>query len=64
MKKRDYYMLGLLACLVVFAAFNRKTEKTQASPVELATPRMSSETKAAPPDSIQLVKEKVIKAGV
>lgn len=66
MKKRDYYILGLLVCLVVFASMNRKLDakNKMATQKELKTPVLKASVNVNSSDSIQKAETKVIKAEV
>jgi uncharacterized membrane protein len=60
MKKRDFYFLGLLVCIVIYAASHRSiSEKVDER--ELKT---NTSIKAAKPDSIQDNAAKTIEAGI
>ncbi len=65
MKKRDYYVLALLFCMVVFAAFYRtwKTKPAEISLEELQVPQATSEIQPLKTDSVQDNRNKVFKAG-
>ncbi|HKJ42407.1 MAG TPA: hypothetical protein VKA27_09960 [Sunxiuqinia sp.] len=66
MKKRDFYILGFLFCLIVYAAFNRKSaiNTSQANHQELLVPKAQSGVESVKVDSIVNRSEQVIKAGV
>ncbi|WP_423130429.1 hypothetical protein [Gaoshiqia sp. Z1-71] len=66
MKKRDYYILGLLACLVVYASLNRNGS-VNAKPDPASSKweqSVNTQDHAAKPDSIREKAVNVIKAGV
>ena len=66
MKKRDYYILGLLACLVVYASLNRNG-RVNAKPEPAGSKweqSVNTQENAAKPDSIRENAAPVIKAGV
>ena len=65
MKKRDYYFLALLFCLIIFATlhrtWNNKTEKIGLK--ELQKPHANTEIQPLKTDSIPTNINKVFKAG-
>lgn len=67
MKKRDFYILGFLFCIIVYASFNRKStaNDSQASKQELLVPKARNNNMGnMKVDSIHDNSEQVIKAGV
>ncbi len=65
MKKRDFYILGLLACLIIYASFNRKpaTEEENATPAVQIKQTSKTDTSRTQNDSISINAGKVVKAG-
>jgi hypothetical protein len=65
MKKRDYYFLALLFCLIIYATLHRtlndKTEKTKLE--ELQEPQATSEIQPLKTDSVQVNTNNILKAG-
>lgn len=65
MKKRDYYFLALLFCLIIYATlhrtWNNKTERI--SMEEPQEPHVTSEIQAFETDSIQGNTKKAFNAG-
>lgn len=67
MKKRDFYILGFLFCIIVYASFNRKStvDNSQASRQELLVPKArNNDMRAVKVDSIKNNSGQIIKAGV
>lgn len=66
MKKRDFYILGFLFCLIIYAASNRKTPDIEANTEQnrLQTPQAKTATKTVKSDSISTNAEIILKAGV
>ncbi|PTN08676.1 hypothetical protein [Mangrovibacterium marinum] len=64
MKKRDYYILAFLACLVVYAMLNRRSfaESNAQQPNKLES--QNAANSAASPDSLQTIPLKVNKAEI
>jgi hypothetical protein len=60
MKRRDFYFLGLLVCIVVYAALHRNITDKVAEREQKA----NTEMKAAKTDSIQDNTAKVTKAAI
>lgn len=65
MKKRDYYFLALLFCLIIYATLHRtwndKTEKISLEKTQ--EPHATTEIQSLETDSIQSSTNKVFKAG-
>ncbi|WP_339735556.1 hypothetical protein [uncultured Sunxiuqinia sp.] len=65
MKKRDYYFLALLFCLIIYATlyrtWNNKADKISLE--ETQKPQITNEIQALETDSIQSNTDKVLKAG-
>lgn len=61
MKKRDFYFLGLLVCIVFYAASHRNIANKVADKREL---KVETGMKAAKADSVQNNTVKVIEAGI
>jgi len=55
MKKRDYYILAILACLVVYAALHRKSfaEESASKINNLLKQNVSTEALSSPADSLR-----------
>lgn len=67
MKKRDFYILGFLFCIIVYAAFHRKStaNDSQANRQELLVPKAENNgVENLKVDSVNNNSEQVIKAGV
>lgn len=67
MKRRDFYILGFLFCIIIYAAFNRKStgNNTQPDKQELLVPKVENNgVENIKVDSINNNSEQIIKAGV
>jgi len=55
MKKRDYYILAILACLIAYAALHRKSfaEESASKINNLLKQNISSEAMSSPADSLR-----------
>ncbi|MHA7111064.1 hypothetical protein ACRTDU_13130 [Sunxiuqinia elliptica] len=66
MKKRDYYILGFLLCLVVYCSFHRKNSQdtTSSNEAMVDEQQLPTPTTTSSVDSIQPNKEPLLNAGV
>ncbi|MFV0377434.1 MAG: hypothetical protein ACK5JD_09050 [Mangrovibacterium sp.] len=65
MKKRDYYILAILACLVIYAVVNRGSEcKRETGKIEGLVKQNTSLRVANSSDSLNVVPVRLIKAEI
>lgn len=66
MKKRDFYILGLLFCIVVYAAFHRKTSIGNDSVVhkEMLVPKANSGIENTKIDSVNIKAKQITNAEI
>ena len=66
MKKRDFYILGLLFCVIVYASFHRKAVvgNEQVVRKEILVPKAKSGVEAVKVDTLEQKAERVVKAGI
>ena len=66
MKKRDFYILGFLFCVIIYAASHRKANSNIIGTVhkEALVPETKTDIEAIQTDSLNQYEEKVIKAEV
>lgn len=65
MKKRDFYIAGLLICVVGYAACHRKNASDNVFNITIGAPKQQVNTNVITvnPDSLDIEGNKIIKAG-
>ncbi len=63
MKRRDYYILGLLLCIVLYAASHRKEVKVSKSGLEKNDQELKADVGISSIDSLKSKMNQVIKVG-